>query len=136
MHFLAKICLAGSILFLSFFQTIAQDEETTSAEWYQNFFTRDSKLPIEKALKNKADQFLEAVEIQDDSAQARILLESGLIHLTRTFNYDTAMEFFIRSLIISDSLDHPSGKIFSYLAISDVFEVVGNHEKSTQFLEK
>lgn len=136
MHFLTRTCLTGSILFLIFSQTIARQSEPISAEWYQNFFTHDSKLSVEKSLKSKADQLLEAVEIQDDSAQARILLESGLIHLTRTFNYDTAMEFFIRSLIISDSLDHPSGKIFSYLAISDVFEEVGNYEKSTQFLEK
>ncbi|HEU5290122.1 MAG TPA: tetratricopeptide repeat protein [Cyclobacteriaceae bacterium] len=133
---MAKTCLTGSILFLSFFQTIAQDEETTSAEWYQNFFTRNSKQSAEQVLKLQEDRLLEALEMQDDSAQARILLESGLIHLTRTFNYDTAMEFFIRSLTISDSLDHPSGKIFSYLAISDVFEEVGNYEKSTQFLEK
>lgn len=135
MHFLGKACLTGSVFLLIFFQTIAQSE-TTSAEWYQNFFTRDSKQPVEKVLKLKADQLLEAVEIQDDSAQARILLESGLIHLTRTFNYDTAMDFFIKSLAISDSLRHPSGKIFSYLAIADVFEEVGNLDKSVQFLEK
>lgn len=136
MHFLKRAGLTGGFLFLIFFQTIAQEEEISSAEWYQNFFTKDSKQPVEKVLQRKADQLLDATEMQDDSAQARILLETGLIHLTRTFNYDTAMEFFIRSLILSDSLEHPSGKIFSYLAISDVFEEVGNYEKSLQFLDK
>lgn len=136
MRFLTKASLAGSIFFLIFFQTIAQQGETTVAEWYQNFFTKDSKQPVERILQLKADQLLNATEMQDDSAQARILLETGLIHLTKTFNYDTAMEFFIRSLVVSDSLADPSGKIFSYLAISDVFEEVRNFEKSTQFLEK
>jgi signal transduction histidine kinase len=136
MYFFRKACLTGSIVLLIFSQTLARQSETTSAEWYQNFFTRNSKQPVEKVLEDKANQLLEAIEIQDDSAQARILLETGLIHLTRTFNYDTAMDFFIRSLIISDSLDNPSGRIFAYLAMADVFEEVGNYDKSFQFLEK
>jgi signal transduction histidine kinase len=135
MNFLTKASLTG-ILALIFSQTIAQKDEVSSAEWYQKFFISDSKQPVEKVLKKKADQLLEATEIQDDSAVARVLLETGLIHLTRTFNYDTAMDYFIRSLVVSDSLDHPSGKIFAYLAISDAFEEVSNYEKSLQFLEK
>lgn len=130
-----KASLTG-ILVLIFSQTIAQTDEISSAEWYQKFFTSDSKQSVEKVLKKKADQLMEATEIQDDSAQARVLLEIGLIHLTRTFSYDTAMDYFIRSLVVSDSLDHPSGKIFAYLAISDAFEEVSNYEKSLQFLEK
>jgi signal transduction histidine kinase len=135
MNFSMKISLIG-ILFLIFSQTLAQPDEVSSAEWYQKFFTSDSKQPVEKVLKKKDDQLLEAIEMQDDSLQARILLETGLIHLTRTFNYDTAMDYFIQSLVVSDSLDHPSGKIFAYLAISDAFEEVSNYDKSLQFLEK
>lgn len=136
MHFFRKVCLTGSLLLLIFSQTLARQGEPSSITWYQNFFTKSSQQPVEKVLEKKANQLLEAVEIQDDSAQARILLETGLIHLTRTFNYEMAMDFFIRSLTISDSLDHPSGRIFSYLAIARIFEEVGNYDKSLQFLEK
>jgi tetratricopeptide (TPR) repeat protein len=64
------------------------------------------------------------------------LLETGLIHLTRTYDYEKAMDFFIRSLTIADSIDHPSGRIFAYLAMARVFEEVGNYDKSLQFLER
>lgn len=122
-------------MLLIFFQTLARQDES-STTWYQNFFTKSSKQPVEKILEKKANELLAAVEIQDDSAQARILLETGLVHLTRSFNYEQAMDFFIRSLAISDSLDNPSGRIFSYLAIARVFEEAGNYDKSLQFLEK
>src|SRR5689334_4965277 len=112
MHFFRKVCLTGSLLLLIFFQTLARQDEPTT--WYQNYFTKGSQQPVEKVLEKKANLLLEAIEIQDDSAQARILLETGLVHLTRTFNYEVAMDFFIRSLAISDSLDNPSGRIFSY----------------------
>ena len=135
MHFLTRACLTGSILFLIFSQTIAQDE-TTSAEWYQSFFTRDSKQSIETLRRKLDDQLLELKEVRDDSARARVLLEYGLFHLTRTFEYDSAMDYFIQSLTIADTLKHPSGRIFAYLAIADVFEEVENYEKSVQFLEK
>lgn len=136
MNFLTKRCLLGVILSLIFFQTPARQNETTSTAWYQNYFTKSNQQPVEKVLEKKANQLLEAIETQDDSAQARILLETGLVHLTRTFNYDVAMDFFIKSLVMSDSLDHPSGKIFVYLAIARLFEEASNYDKSLQFLEK
>lgn len=134
MQFFKRVSLTG-ILFLIFFQTVAQPGESTSAEWYQNFFIKNSRQPVDRTLKQKDDERMQAIEMLDDSTQVRILLEMGLINLTRTFNYDTAMEYFIDALVISDSLNDTSGKIFSYLAISDVFEVVNNYEKSLQFLE-
>lgn len=134
MNFLIRTSLVWSALLLIFSQAVAQDQ--TQAEWYQDFFTGNNKQPVEKLLEGKANQLLEASEIHDDSAQARILLETGLIHLTRTFNYEVAMDFFIRSLSISDSLNNPSGRIYAYLAIARVFEEAGNYEKSQQFLER
>lgn len=131
-----KLSLIGSVLLLIFFQTLARQDEPSPTAWYQKFFTKNSQQPVEKELEDKTNQLLEAIEIQDDSAQAYVLLETGLIHLTRTFNYEVAMDFFIRSLVISDSLDLPSGKFFGYLAIARVFEEVGNYDKSLQFLER
>lgn len=136
MNFLAKRSLLGVLLYLIFSQTFARQDESVSIAWYQQYFTKSSGQSIEKALEGKANQLLEAIEIQDDSAKARILLESGLIHLTRTYDYEKAMDFFIKSLSVADSLDHPSGRIFAYLAIGRIFEEVGNYEKSLQFLEK
>lgn len=135
MQFFKRAGLTGSFLLLIFSQTIAQSGESSSAEWYQNFFIKSNRQPVERTLKQKEDERMQAIEMLDDSTRARILLEMGLINLTRTFNYDTAMEYFIKALVISDSLNDTSGKIFSYLAISDVFEEVDNYEKSLQFLE-
>lgn len=135
MHFLRSACLTGSLMLLIFFQTHAR-QDNSSIAWYQDFFTKSSKQPVEKVLEKKANEFLSAVEIQDDSAQVRILLETGLVYLTRSFDYEKAMDNFIRALAISDSLDNPTGKIFSYLAIARVFEEAGNYDKSLQFLEK
>jgi signal transduction histidine kinase len=136
MNFLTKRSLLGVILSLIFFQTVARQQHPSATAWYQQYFTKPSQQPIEKALDKKANQLLEAIEIQDDSAKARILLETGLIHLTRTYDYEKAMDFFIRSLTIADSVNHPSGRIFAYLAMARVFEDVGNYDKSLQFLEK
>ena len=135
MNFLTKRNLLGVILSLIFFQTVARQQGSSTA-WYQQYFTNPGQQPIEKMLDKKANQLLEAIEIQDDSAKAHILLETGLIHLTRTYDYEKAMDFFIRSLSIADSIDDPTGRIFVHLSMARVFEEVGNYDKSLQFLEK
>lgn len=142
MNFCIRTCLVGSLVLLLFFQTSAQEEEAPDfsiAEWYLNFFEKKDNSSIQKLLEEKSNQLLAAIEVQDDSAQTFVILEMGLIHLTRSVehdHYERAMDEFIKALGLADSTNFIEGKIFSYLTIARVFTEVGNHEKSFQFLEK
>jgi signal transduction histidine kinase len=129
-----SILISAAGLFI-FFQVSAQHPSST-IEWYKSYLSTKGIQPVEKLLGEKADQLLAAVEIQDDSAQTFLLLETGLVYLTRKYDYDSAMVYFLKGLEVADAGSYPTGKLFSYLAIAHVFQEVGNNEKCLQFLER
>jgi signal transduction histidine kinase len=104
--------------------------------WYQRFFETEQTSSIEDALAANDDRLLQAMEIQDYAEQSRIYLANGLLHLTRTSNYDSAMGFFLQALVMQDSLNLTEEKIMTSLAIAQVFEDVGDYYKSAQFLDQ
>jgi signal transduction histidine kinase len=135
------MCLAGSLVLMLFFQTSAQEEEAPDAsyaQWYFDFFERNSKLPFESLVKENEDRRQQADEMQDDSARTSVNIEKGLLHLTRDVShlrYELAMASFIEALRVADSANFKEGQIFSYIGIAQVFQDVGSYEKGLQSLK-
>ncbi len=127
----AKI-LAGLVLLLSCFPVYGQDQSDIAS--FQSFFQEKNSQPLEKALLTATTRLDQASEINDSKAEAKALKVLGLLHLTRTHDYEKAMDFLIQSLAIEDSLILKDQQILTYVGIAKVFEVVGDYYKSAQFL--
>lgn len=104
--------------------------------WYRNLLLPADDVPLEKYLKEKQDELLEAKEIQDDSARIFIVLEMGMLQAMQAYKYEEAMDLFLKALTLADSAAIANGQVYAYLAIAHVFNETGNIEKSLQFLER
>jgi signal transduction histidine kinase len=103
-------------------------------QWYEDLFQQHELKPIEEILP-LANQKLEAARSKKQNAEeARALIELGVIHLTRLNDYEHALDFFIKSRTIADSLQLAPEQVFTDLATSRVFEKVGNYQKSIEYL--
>lgn len=113
----------------------AQDEPVTDLQWYQGFFRKRQQHP--ETLLQQAEQRLdEALRTGHRADMVRTHLELGLLQLTQFLNYDKAMDHLVQSLSIEDSLDLRRERVFTAMAIAQVFEEVGNPLKSAAFLEQ
>ncbi|HEX6225340.1 MAG TPA: tetratricopeptide repeat-containing sensor histidine kinase [Chryseolinea sp.] len=134
MSFSVKLLLFSVILAVVITPALGRQDPNVS--WYEEFFETKKGSPVEELLKVKTASLNRAIKEEDAEQQARSLKELALIHLTRTNDYEVAMDFLIRCLAIEDSLDLQQQRIFTYLAMAQVFEEVGNYNKSQQLLEQ
>ncbi|MBX2946429.1 MAG: tetratricopeptide repeat protein [Cyclobacteriaceae bacterium] len=104
--------------------------------WYRNLLLPADDVPLEKHLKAKQDELLEAKEIQDDSARIFIQLEMGMLQAMQAYKYEEAMDLFLKALTLADSAAIANGQVYAYLALAHVFNETSNIEKSLQFLER
>lgn len=129
-----------SILFIGIFHLAgtlvlwAQDD--SALRHFQSHFSGKHATSLERALQNATLQLEQATEIEDGKQKANALRNLGLIHLTRSHDYEAAMDLFIRALAIEDSLQLDDQKFFTLVSIARIFEVVGDHYKSALFLEQ
>ncbi|WP_159453626.1 tetratricopeptide repeat-containing sensor histidine kinase [Ohtaekwangia koreensis] len=121
---------------LSFQSVYAQQQADSSIVWYESFFQARKRKPVEKELEQASTRLQQAEAAQNKATAAKILKEIGLVHLTRTHSMETAMDFFIRALAIEDSLDFNNEKIFTYIAMAQAFEEVGDYHKSADLLKQ
>lgn len=121
-------------LWLSCCPVYGQDEADMAS--FQSFFQEKHPQPLEIALVTATTRLDQALEINDPRAEAKALKGLGLLHLTRTHDYEKAMDYLIRSLVIEDSLDLKERQILTYVGIARVFEVVGDQLKGAQFLNQ
>lgn len=121
---------------LSLQQVTAQDAPDISIAWYEHFFQPGKRKPVEKELEQVKTALQQAKATGNKRGEAKALLETGLLHLTRTHSVETAMDFFIQSLAVEDSLNLNFEKIFTNLAMAQVFEEVGDYYKSADLLKE
>lgn len=127
--------LAIFVLLLNPFASFGQDESDIT--WFESFFKgNQNPASVEKNLSAAIMRVDQAREIDDSKNEARALKTLGLIHLTDLHDNEKAMDDFIGSLAIEDSLGLDAERVLTYLAIAKVFEVVGDYYKSAQFLEQ
>lgn len=109
-------------------------QDRTEITFFETSVGHQDDLPLEKALYEANMKLDQAREIMDGRETATALRNLGFLHLNRVHDYEKAMDFFVRALGIEDSLDLESQRALTFVAISRVFEVVGDYYKSAQFL--
>ena len=117
---------------LSFFiitELSAQSQKQT-INWYTSFFKKGSDRNIDSKLSQAKSELEEAREIHDFTSQSRLLKEIGLINLSSVYAYGEAMGYFIKALTLEDSLGFKEENVFTHLGIAEVFEAIGELEKS------
>ncbi len=122
------------ISLFSAFPILAQN--VVNVNWYENLFLVKRGHSVESDLKLANSSLREAIKANDKVAEVRALIELGVLHLARAKDYEKAVDIFVRSLVIEDSLSLNKEKVFTYLGLARVFEQVGNYDKSIDFLEQ
>lgn len=135
--------LRADVFFGSFFfwfvffvsPAVGQDLDSALAR-YRSFLEEQRGVQAEPALA-AADSLLEEAESAGNHAVvARMLTEKGLIHLTRSRDYEQSIDNFIRALALEDSLALKDERVFTLLGMAQVFEEVGDYTESADLLEQ
>jgi len=114
--------------------SIAQDD--ADVQWFETLFIIPKNKSLDEERRLADIKRMGAIETQDKRAEAKALIELGILHLTRIKDYEQALGWLIRSLTIEDSLSLHHEKIFTFLAMARVFEEVGDFNKSIGFLNE
>ena len=131
---LKLIFLPAILLVVNTLSLHAQDEAELAR--FQRYIAGKYAGSLENTLKEATLRLEQAKEISDAKLEAHALRDLGLIHLNGSHNYEAAMDHFIGALTIEDSLALSQQKFLTLISIARVFEVVGDHHKSAQFLEQ
>jgi signal transduction histidine kinase len=130
-----KFCFVSVLLFLSLpFSVFGQEEATIG--WYENLYALKKQHSVERDLKLGNNKLGDAIKSNNKPDEVRALIELGVLHLARTKDYEKAVDVFIRSLVMEDSLGMNRERVFTYLGMARVFEEVGNYDKSIDFLDQ
>lgn len=136
MSLLAKIVFGFFIVALFNAPVLAFQEQEADLAWYRQFFKDTVRPSAEQELQQAQTALDDATITSDNKARVKALMEIGLIHLTRTHDYDKAMDYFIRSLTIEDSVGLKREQVFTFIAMAQMFEEVGDFDESASFLEQ
>ncbi len=129
-----KVFFAFMVLLLSSGAITAQND--ADVRWFEDLFIIPKNKPIDEERRVAELKRLNALETHDQEGEVRTLIELGVLHLTRVNDYEQALGWLIRSLTLEDSLGLHREKIFTYIAMSQVFEAVGDYYKSADFLKE
>lgn len=123
------------ILSTSVTQNNAQNTNN-DLRWFESFFQKAQIENINEVIENTEIKIIDAQEEFNHLDEAKALKELGLLHLTQTFDYEKAMHYFLQVLNYEEKHNLQEGKIFTYLAIANVFEMAEIFYKSADFLNK
>jgi signal transduction histidine kinase/tetratricopeptide (TPR) repeat protein len=133
--FFMKIFFAFMVLSMGYSISLrAQDD--ADVQWFENLFVVPGNMSLDEEVRALEIKRLKAREIQDKKLESKIMIELGVLHLTRINDYEQALGWLMRSLRINDSLNFHHERILTYLAMARVFEEVGNYAKSKEFLNE
>lgn len=130
-----KLYIVLAILVVSYRGVMAQEADA-QVSWYEAFFGERERRPVEEKIRIITEDISKAEEAKDYESKTKALKELALTHLTRTRDYEVAMDLLLECLEIEDSLSLKEQRIFTYLAMAKVFEEVGNFSKSEQLVEQ
>ena len=136
MFIAVKLLLISILIVVSNLVAMGTPDPDPDVAWYESFFEDKPQKSLEETLKTLTSGLTRAKRAGDAEGRAKSLKTLALTHLTRTNDYEVAMDLLIQCLAIEDSLDLQEQRIFTYLAMAKVFEEVGNFNKSEQLLEQ
>lgn len=125
----------GITLFLSSVTTLAQNT-AQDLNWFKSFSRPTSNAAFLKELPVAQRNLQDAVDSHDLATEAAMSKGVGLLYMFGQEDYEKAMDLFIRSLAIEDSLQLTQQKVITYLAIAEVFLHTGNLKKSDEALDQ
>lgn len=131
---LRTVFFSCAVLFTCSLSTYAQTEQDLT--WYLHFFDRSISMDVSQQLAENEQELAEALEINDLAAQARIWKEQGMLHLTRTYSYGKALDYFFKALTLEDSLHLDYERAITYLAMASAYEQVNYSERSVESLKQ
>jgi signal transduction histidine kinase/Tfp pilus assembly protein PilF len=125
-----------SFLFIFSFQiTHGQTDVSTRIEWFESFFLDKPERNANDILSDLEEKIQQARDVNDKEAEAKVAKELGIRQMTLVPDYEKAIANFILTLKIEDSLQLRKEKIITYLAMSRLFEEIGDYLKSFELLE-
>jgi signal transduction histidine kinase len=130
-----RLIITFIVFQITFCAAAAQDYDAMLA-WYRQFFQETNDSVAEVLIAEATRNVEEAKASAEPVKAAHALKTLGLIHLTKARNHDLALDNFIESLTIEDTLGLVAEQVFSYIAIAQVFAEVGNNERSAESLEQ
>jgi signal transduction histidine kinase len=130
---MSKYLLLWLIAILSISTTVSAQEET-NVPWFENLFLATKSNSVEQKMASAKKKLKEAKDKDLGKEEAKATIELGSLYFTQLNDYEKAMDWFIRSLVVEDSLQLNQERVFTYLAMARVFEVVGYYSKSIDFL--
>lgn len=114
---------------------LGMQQEDPLVEWYERFFFEEKETSADKDLALCDSKLQEAIEVNDPVQVVKMHMEIGLIHITRTQDYELALEHLTQALVLEDSLTMYREQVFTYLAVAKVFKEAGDYIKSAGFLD-
>lgn len=128
-------CFPGNILFAVLMTlNLAPVFGQADMDWYESLFRERRQWKIDQALDQRNKQLEAAGQSRDFEKQATTLNEIAVLQLTRTFDYEAAMDALIKALSIEESHDLEVQKLFTYVTIAKVFTEVGYYDKGEGYL--
>jgi signal transduction histidine kinase/uncharacterized protein HemY len=130
-----------SIFFTFLFSTIAffssgQQQQAQSIEWYEQFFRNESPTAVDKELEFLSNKIQAANDAHDLALVSFLKKSLALTHITRTEDYEKALNLLVEVITIEDSLHLTKEQVFTYMALGSLFEEVGDLNKSAEFLNR
>ncbi len=123
------------IIFFLFLPNCSSAQTNTNVIWYEGLYV-PTKRSVDKQIKAAEAKLIEARQSDNRAEEARLLIELGVINITRSREYEKAVDWLVQSLALEDSTDLHQERIFTYLGLARLFEEVGNYSKSIEFLEQ
>ncbi len=131
---MAKYCFL--LITLLGYPTYLYAQEETTVAWFQNLFETAKANSVEQKIAGAKKKLEIVTNNQQGKEEAKAIIELGSLYFTQLNDYEEAMDWFIRSLVVEDSLQLNQERVFTYIALARVFEEVGYHSKSIDFLEQ
>lgn len=103
--------------------------------WYERHFETKKSQSVDRALEEATFDLNSAQRAGDYPRVIKSLKSIGLIHITQTHLVEQAMNNFIRALALEDSLGIKDKQLFTFLGLAKIWEAVGDHDKSAQYLQ-
>lgn len=123
------------LVWLLFTHLCLAQQDDADIDWYRSFFQNNFEQSTEELMTAARSRLTEAEQQKDAAAQARAMTGIALLNLTQVNDYEQALGWFIKSLALEDSLKLPREQIFTYMGMANVFEQVGDYQRSASFLE-
>jgi signal transduction histidine kinase len=124
-----------SILFLLVsVSTLAQTSLESRVRWMESVLSEVHDRKTDSLMASLESKLHSERESNDKIGEARTGKELGLMLLSVP-DYEKAITLFIRSLQIEDSLSLKEEQVITYIAMAEVFEQVGDYQKSAELLD-